>query len=56
MTLRIGDKSAKHTYDVEVSAANGKVLKIEVDADTRTKAGKVARDAGYVVRSMNMVG
>jgi hypothetical protein len=55
-TIRLGDrKNAKHLYDVEVEGPNGPFT-IEVDANTSSQASAVATKAGYVVRSVNMVG
>lgn len=56
MKKRIGDREAKHLYDVETQLVGGGREVIEVDADTRTQARKVAEDAGYEVCSVNMVG
>ena len=50
---RIGNRAAaKHLYQVEVEGGRD----IEVDANTSTQAAAIARDACYVVRSVNMVG
>lgn len=49
-------RDAKHLYDVEVTNASGKIEVIEVEANTRSQANHMATQAGYVVRSVNMVG
>ena len=48
---RIGNRNAAHLYEIETT-----VGKIEVDANTAAQAGKIARDAGYTVMSVNMIG
>jgi uncharacterized membrane protein YkoI len=56
MTIRLGNlKTSKHTYEASVEK-DGKRESITIDANTRTAAGKIARDNGYTVRDMNMVG
>uniref|UniRef100_A0AB39CEP7 Uncharacterized protein n=1 Tax=Pseudomonas phage HRDY3 TaxID=3236930 RepID=A0AB39CEP7_9VIRU len=53
---RIGNfKTAKHSYEATVEK-NGQRFKITIDANTRASAGKLARDNGYSVCDMNMVG
>ena len=49
------NKAAKHSYVVRVEKA-GITSSIEVSADTRSKASKVAREAGYVVLDIYMYG
>lgn len=52
-TTRIGNKAtAKHLYSVEIEGGKA----IEVDANTNTQAVSIAKKAGYVVRSVNMIG
>lgn len=54
--LRIGDRAkAAHLYDVEVEGKPNP-YKIQVDANTAKQASSVARKAGFVVRSVNMIG
>lgn len=56
MTIRLGNlKTSKHTYEASVEK-DGARQTITIDANTRTIAGKVARDNGFTVRDMNMVG
>jgi uncharacterized membrane protein YkoI len=56
MTIRIGNfKTSKHTYEAGVEK-DGVRSTITIDANTRTIAGKLARENGYTVRDMNMVG
>lgn len=54
-TIRLGDRKAAHLYSVEVLTATGRT-EIDVDANTRTQAGSIAKKAGYVVCSVNMIG
>lgn len=56
MPIRIGKKSAKHLYNVEVMHKDGRSEIIEVDADTRIEARILAEKAGYIVASINFVG
>lgn len=49
---RIGNRAANHLFQIEVEGGKD----IEVDANTRSQAASIARKAGYVVRSVNMVG
>ena len=56
-----GKKGAKHLYELEVrelgsESPSPEWKKVEVYADTRSQAGKIARMAGYEVCSVNMVG
>lgn len=56
MTTRLGNlKDSKHTYEASVEK-DGKRESITIDANTRSSAGKLARENGYTVRDMNMVG
>ena len=56
MTIRLGNlKDSKHTYEAGVEK-DGVRSTITIDANTRTIAGKIARDNGFTVRDMNMVG
>lgn len=56
MTIRLGNlKDSKHTYEAGVEK-DGTRSTITIDANTRTAAGKLARENGYTVRDMNMVG
>lgn len=60
VTLGNTDK-AIHAYEIEVSvrpvhAKQAHVDHIIVHADNRTQASHIATKAGYVVRSVNMVG
>lgn len=56
MTTRLGNlKTSKHTYEAGVEK-DGVRSTIIIDANTRTIAGKLARENGYTVRDMNMVG
>jgi hypothetical protein len=55
--LRLGNPSARHLYQVEVwNNERGCVDWIEVDANDRAHAGRIAARNDYVVRSVNMVG
>lgn len=48
-------QNAKHAYDVEVG--NGKLEGfVNVKANSRAQAARLVERAGYVVRSVNMVG
>lgn len=50
---KIGDwKIAKHEYSVEVNLGH----KVTVYADTRARAAKLAKQSGFIVRSVNMIG
>lgn len=54
--LRIGDRAkATHLYDVEVEGKPNPYT-IQVDANTSKQASSVARKAGFIVRSVNMIG
>lgn len=53
--IRIGKQEAKHLYAVEVEQA-GRIFTIEVDADSRAQANRIATEHGYTVRSVNMIG
>lgn len=44
-----------HCYELEVSKAGIKSY-LKVEAKTRTQAAKMARDQGFVVMSVNMIG
>lgn len=55
MTTRIGNPKGRHLYNVEVSK-DGVICTIEVTAHDRRVAENAAKNAGYVVRSVNMVG
>jgi hypothetical protein len=50
---RIGDRSAKHQYEIQIDRKGGYVL---VDANTRSQAAKITKTAGFPVLSVNMVG
>jgi hypothetical protein len=53
--LRVGELRgsalSKHLYSVETNIAT-----IEVTADTRAQAAKLTKEAGFLVRSVNMIG
>ena len=49
--IRLGNKDSLHMYEVEVGAG----LMIEVLANSRAHARRVAESAGYAVLSINMV-
>jgi len=51
-TQRIGNRNAKHQYEIQTDRKGGYVL---VDADTRSQAAKIAKTAGFPVLSVNMV-
>lgn len=51
----LGVPEAKHLYEVRVSGVEIEDV-LEVHANTSTQAAKIASEAGYVVRSTNMVG
>lgn len=53
--------TTKHLYEIEVFVAVGDAplagrSHVQVNANSRTQAAKIAKDAGYVVASVNMVG
>ena len=48
---RINKVGTKHLYEVEVSQGV-----VQVEANTRAQAAKIAEAKGYTVRSVNMVG
>ena len=52
----LGNKKAAHLYEVEVAHDNGAVERWDVHANTRDQAGKLAKQWGVAVRSVNMVG
>lgn len=49
--VRLGNKQAKHLYEVGTDKG-----RIEVDANNRSQAVKLAEKHGYIVRDVNMVG
>jgi len=51
MSVRLVKANTKHLYEVEVTGGF-----VEVEANTRSQAMARAEKAGYVVRSVNMVG
>ena len=56
-----GKKGAKHLYELEVretgsDAPSPEWKRIEVYAENRTQAEKIARMAGYEACSVNMIG
>jgi hypothetical protein len=48
----LGNANAKHLYEIGVSPNEV----IEVEANNRAQAAKIAEKAGYTVRDVNMVG
>lgn len=54
--IRINMPGAKHLYDIEVRDIEGTTKTIEVEANNRNQAARVARDRGYEVCSVNMTG
>ena len=48
--IRLGDRKANHLYQLEVTLHTS----IEVDANNRSEAARIATDSGYVVRSVNI--
>ena len=58
IVIKLGyENTARHLYDIDGAVrANGFRRKLEIAANTRLAAAKLARDAGYEVRSVNMVG
>lgn len=53
---RLGPANAKHLYDVETTGKDGERIIIQVEANNRDQAARIAVKAGYEVRSVNMVG
>lgn len=53
--IRIGNSNADHLYEVEVVKGTQR-SKIEVSANTRGQASKLAKTHGYIVRSVNLIG
>ncbi len=53
--VRLGSPSAKHLYNVGVNIGGGTSY-IEVEANDRGQASRIATKAGYEVRDVNMVG
>ncbi|WVS23938.1 hypothetical protein QkW1_15 [Ralstonia phage QkW1] len=49
--IRLGNEPAKHLYELGTETG-----RIEVLADSRAQARKIAERAGYAVRDVNMVG
>jgi hypothetical protein len=59
--VKLVKKDAKHAYDVdaEYTCTDGvtkNYTTVEVHANTRTQAAAMVKEAGYTVRSVNMVG
>lgn len=52
MPVTLVKADTKHLYEVKVEGGGS----VDVQANTRTEAGKRARDAGYKVLSVNMIG
>lgn len=46
---------SKHHFELGVEK-DGIVSRISVDANTRAQAAKIAKEHGYAVRDVNMVG
>ena len=55
MTTITNDK-AKHQYSLDVVNKSNIKETLEVDADTRYQAVKLAHALGYTVNSVNMIG
>lgn len=53
---RIGIKSAKHLYQLTVRHLSGVEIQIEVLANNRAQAVRIAEREGYSVCNINMVG
>lgn len=51
IALNTNNPATRYTYVVGVSK-NGITLVIEVSANTRAQASKIARQAGYIVRDI----
>ncbi|MDO8415222.1 MAG: hypothetical protein Q7S87_03300 [Agitococcus sp.] len=47
----LGSALSKHLYSVETNLST-----IEVNADSRAQAEKLTKEAGFLVRSVNMIG
>jgi len=54
--IRLGERPAAHLYELEVEPKDGVTPRVQVDANNRDQAARIAEQAGYVVRSVNMVG
>jgi hypothetical protein len=52
----IFNKDAKHQYSVDVVNPKNVRETIDVDANTRLQAQRIAQNLGYIVRSVNMIG
>ena len=51
----IKNDKARHSYDVEVGDGRMDGY-VTVEANSRDQAARIAERAGYVVRSVNMIG
>ncbi|MNK14361.1 hypothetical protein D3C87_324740 [compost metagenome] len=55
-----GRQDARHLYELNVEWVHPihglQKMKIEVHANNRSQAARIAKDCGYTVRDMNMVG
>lgn len=55
--LNADSKTAKHVYEVEATLYGvGDVETVKVHASDRAQAARIAKEHGYTVRSVNMVG
>lgn len=58
--VTIGDKSAKHFYNVDAeyirSDGSQVYTTVDVHASSRSKAASLVKQAGYLVRSVNTIG
>lgn len=56
MNKQLGNKFSKHLYEVEIIHSNGTKEKIDVHANSRNQAVKIANQWDFSVASVNMVG
>jgi len=53
IALNTNNPTTRYTYLVGVSK-DGLTMTIEVSANTRAQASRIAREAGYIVRDVNL--
>jgi hypothetical protein len=54
-SVHLGDVLAQHSYELEVVSGDALII-IDVSANSRDQARRIAEQRGFVVKSVNMVG
>ena len=55
ITTRINTPDTEHLYEIETEEEGTPII-VEVEANNRNQAARIAREHGYAVRSVNMTG